>query len=134
MERDEEDAVVFPEDRVRAVPVVDVEIDDRHSLKADALLGRTCGDRDVVEEAEPHRSISQSVVAGRPDESESSAQRGLDRGARSERGGVERRRRADGVGVEPDRFLDRADDLDMLGGVAEQQLLLVAARPSLQTC
>src|SRR4029077_5115315 len=39
------------------------------------------------------------------------------------RRGLERRGRADGVAVEPDRILDGADELDVLGGVALPELV-----------
>src|SRR5581483_12228605 len=50
-----EDGVVRPEDVLRAVAVVDVEVDDRHMLRATGRLHRPRGDRDVVQQAEPAR-------------------------------------------------------------------------------
>ncbi len=46
---------VAPEDVLRAVAVMDVEIDDRDALGAVDGLGVARGDRRVVEEAEAHR-------------------------------------------------------------------------------
>ena len=63
VERAEEDAVVVPEDRLRAVAVVDVEVDDRDALEAELALRRARRDRDVVEQAEAHRPVGQRVVA-----------------------------------------------------------------------
>ena len=107
----------------RAVAVVDVEVDDRHPLEAEPRLRRPGRDGDVVEDAEAHRAAGERVVAGRTDEREAAAQRRLDRRPGRERGSLERRRGADRVAVEPDRVVDRADELDVLGGVAEQELL-----------
>ena len=59
-------ARVAPEDVLRAVAVVDVEIDDRDALDAVGRLGVARGDRGVVEEAEAHRRRRLGVMAGRP--------------------------------------------------------------------
>ena len=56
---------VAPEDVLRAVAVVDVEVDDRDALDAVRGLGVARGDRGVVEEAEAHRRRRFGVVAGR---------------------------------------------------------------------
>ena len=109
MERDEEDAVVVAEDRLRAVAVMDVEVDDRDALEPEPGLRGARGDRDVVEHAEPHRAPGEGVVTGRTDEGEAAAQRRLDRGSRRERRGLERRRGADGVAVEPDAHPRRSE-------------------------
>ena len=50
---------------LRAVPVMDVEIDDRHPLGAVRRLGVARGDRGVVEEAEAHRVRGFGVMARR---------------------------------------------------------------------
>src|ERR1700751_839210 len=62
-------------------------------------------------------------MAGGGDEGEPPAQRRLDRGPRRERRGFVRRGTADGVVVEPDRIPYRANEVDVLGGVAPEQLL-----------
>ena len=59
-------AFVVPEDVLRAVAVVDVEIDDGDALGAMRGLRVARGDRRVVEEAEAHRGRDFGVVAGRP--------------------------------------------------------------------
>jgi hypothetical protein len=133
VERDEQDRVVVAEDRLGAVAVVDVEIDDRHPLQPEPPLRRPGRDRDVVEEAEAHRPASERVMAGRPDEREAAAERGLDRGAGRERRRLERRRGAERVAVEPDRLVDVPHEGDVLRGVAEQQLLL-RRRPAFPPC
>ena len=79
VERDVEDGRVVPEDRLRPVAVVDVPVDDRDALEAELGLGRPGGDGHVVEEAKAHRAVGRRVVAGRPDEREAAARRGLDR-------------------------------------------------------
>ena len=47
--------------------MMDVVVDDRHALKT-ARAGVRSGNGDVVEEAEPHRTVSLGVMPGRPDE------------------------------------------------------------------
>src|SRR6185312_6886121 len=54
-----------PEDVLRAVAVVDVEIDERGTLGAVLLLRVARDDRGAVEEAEAHRLCRLGVVAGR---------------------------------------------------------------------
>ena len=88
MQRDVEHRRVLPEDRLRAVPVVDVPVDDRHPLRPELCLRRAGGDRDVVEEAEAHRAVGGRVMAGRPDDRERTARGRLDRRARGKEGGV----------------------------------------------
>src|SRR5262245_20334662 len=57
-------AAVGPEDVLRAVAVVHVEVDDRGALDAVLSLGVTGGDGGVVEEAKSHRARGLGVVAG----------------------------------------------------------------------
>ena len=120
MERDEKDAVVVAKDRVRPVAVMDVEVDDRHALETQVTLCRAGRDCDVVEDAKAHRPPRERVVPRRADESEAAVQRGFDRGSGRQRGSLERRRGADRVAVEPDRVLDGANELHVLGGVAQE--------------
>ena len=63
VERDEEHGRVVAEDLLGAVSVVDVPVDDRHALEAELGLGVAGGDRDVVEEAEPHRRVRPRMVS-----------------------------------------------------------------------
>ncbi len=88
VKREEEGVVALPEVRLGPVPVVDVEVDDCDGTAAarQQLLRR---DRDVVEEAEPHRPVAQRVVAGRPHRHPDRRGRARGRGA----GGGDRRRR-----------------------------------------
>ena len=60
-----EQVPVVPEDALRAVAVVDVEIDDRDALGAVAGAGVEAGDGDVGEQAEAHGAVLLGVVAGR---------------------------------------------------------------------
>src|SRR6266571_2778207 len=46
----------------RPVPVMDVEIDDRHARRAGCLLG-TCSDRNVVEQTKAHCAVGRRMVA-----------------------------------------------------------------------
>ena len=67
--RDVEDARVVVEHPLRAVAVVDVDVDDRDAREPARERVRR-GDRDVVEEAEAHRAVALGVVARRPDQRE----------------------------------------------------------------
>ena len=129
VERDEEDAVVVPEDRLGPVPVMDVPVDDRHALEPELALGDARRDGDVVEDAEAHRAPGERVVARRPHEREAAAQRRLDRRARRERRSLVRRLGAERVAVEPDRRVAVANQLDVLGGVAQEKLVLPRRAP-----
>ena len=55
VQRDEENASVVAEERLGAVPVVDVEVDDRDPLEPELGLRVPGRDRDVAEDAEAHR-------------------------------------------------------------------------------
>ena len=57
---------VGPENILRAVAVMDVEIDHRGAADAVFALGVARGDRGVVEEAEAHRLADLGMMAGRP--------------------------------------------------------------------
>src|SRR5207249_10993359 len=79
MQRVLEDGVVSCEGILRAVAVMDVEVDDRDPLHAVLGLHVACGHRDVVEEAEAHAAYWRRMVAGRSDEREVSGLGRLDR-------------------------------------------------------
>ena len=99
-----EHARVTLEEVLGPVPVVDVEVDDRHSLEAALVAGRPRGEGDVVGEAEPHGEPLLRVVSRRADRCERRVQvpgedargRLQDRGARGPRG---QGRRGPAVGV-----------------------------------
>ena len=55
MDRDVQDVGARGEDVVRAVAVVDVPVEDQHALEPAEPDRMLRGDRDVVEQAEPHR-------------------------------------------------------------------------------
>ena len=84
MQRDEQHAVVLPEDLLRAVAVMHVVVDDRHA--ADAMLGLhvTGSDGDVVDETEAHRRPGPGVMPRRPHQGEGAGLGGLDRNAGGE--------------------------------------------------
>ena len=106
---------------------MDVPVDDRHSLDAERVLRVAGRDRDVVEDAEPHRVPAQRVVAGRADQREAS---GLDRRDRASCGEPRRfpgGRPGEGVAVQPRLFVDRGDRLDVRDVV--DALDLLPARP-----
>ena len=58
--------LVGPEDILRAVAVMNIEIDDRDTLGAMNGLRMPGGDRRVVEEAKAHRRRAFGMMAGRP--------------------------------------------------------------------
>ena len=62
--------LVALEDVLGAVAVVHVEVDDRHALQAVRVDRVARGDRDVVEDAEPHRPCAACVMARRADGTE----------------------------------------------------------------
>jgi hypothetical protein len=65
-----EHGVVLFKDMLGAVSVMDIEIDNEHSLVAD-LLGITRADSDVIEYAESHCPVGLGMVAGRSHRAES---------------------------------------------------------------
>ncbi len=71
MGRSVHDAGVAPEDVLRAVAVVDIEVNDGDTLQSVYGLRVTCGDGGVVEDAKTHRRRRFGVVAGRPGDDES---------------------------------------------------------------
>ena len=58
------------DERLRAVAVVHVPVDDQHALDAFALARVVRADGDVAEEAESHPAVSERVVTGRSDGAE----------------------------------------------------------------
>ena len=84
VQRGEEHRIVAAEDRLGAVPLVDVDVDDRDSRQAELRLRVPRGDRNVVHETEAHRTLGERVVPGRPHEREAAAVDGLERDAGSE--------------------------------------------------
>ena len=62
----EEQARIGGRDGLRAVAVVDVEIDDRDPAQAIGLAGMHGADHDIVEQAEPHRGLGFGMMARRP--------------------------------------------------------------------
>ena len=71
--RDVEDVGVVPEDRLRAVAVVHVPVDDQDPLTQCGARGG--GNGHVVDEAEAHRPVGRGVVARRPHGHEGDARR-----------------------------------------------------------
>ena len=66
MKRNGQDRRVVVEDRLRAVPVMDVDIDDRDTLELVIRLAGARGDGDVVEDAEASAALGNGMVAGVP--------------------------------------------------------------------
>jgi hypothetical protein len=124
VERDEEHAVVVPEDVLRPVAVVNVPVEDGNALEAELGLCEADGDRDVVEEAEAHRLARERVMTGRPHEREAAALDRLD----GTTGGKQRRAvgrlRGGRVGCEPRRPVDGLHHVEIRFRVAAKDLRL----------
>ena len=65
-----EDRRIVPDDRLRAVAVVDVPVDDGDPLGAVVALRLARGDGRIVEQAEAHRTVGLGMMARRPDGAE----------------------------------------------------------------
>ena len=130
--REVEHARVVVEDVLRAVAVMDVDVDDGDALDSRLFERARDGDGDVVEEAEAHRAVRRRVVPGRANEAEGgielAAQDRLRRGERAAGGaqrGLVRAGAGVSVGVEPvpGDAGGRGDLLDEAFGVDEAQLV-----------
>src|SRR5436309_9507616 len=60
-----ENCRVVPEDLLRAIPVMDVAVDDQNSFNAVLRLRVPRADRGVVKQAKSHRSRSRVIMAAR---------------------------------------------------------------------
>jgi hypothetical protein len=102
-----EQVAIGPEDVLRAIAVMDVEIDDRDALGIVALAGIESGNGGIVEEAKAHGPARFGMMAGRahrakdimrfPTEDGVDAR---DRGTRGALGRLERARRHEGIHVD----------------------------------
>ena len=132
--REEEHRGVGLEERLGAVSVVDVPVDDQDPVQLLALAKRARGDRYVVEEAESHAPIRLSVVAGRPNGGEAGVEVAARHGAGEVDGcscgeaGYGEALGADvGIGIELCRRLPhgRADVREMFAPMGEEQLIVL---------
>jgi len=112
-------AGIGPENLLRAVAVMDVEIDDRDALQAVPLLRMPRRDRHIVEEAETHGPRGLGMVAGRAHRHERIGGPFFDHLVDRQRraaGPAQRRLEAagrhGGVGIEPHESLLRGGRLD----------------------
>src|SRR6516165_11564362 len=64
----EDDGRVAIEDFLRAVPMVDVPVQNEYASQAVRFQGMACGQRCVVEQAKPSAFPGRRVMAGRTDE------------------------------------------------------------------
>src|SRR5581483_3611276 len=126
-----EDGVVRPEDVLRAVAVVDVEVDDRDARGVARGLHGPGGDRDVVQQAEAEGGDRRRVVTGRADERERAPAGGVDRAPGGEQRRLVARLRGDRVRLEVHGPLDRAQQLEYARRVAADDVVL-AGRPALR--
>ena len=107
MGRSIEQARVLLEDRLRAITMVDVEVDDSDPVKTMNGAGLMGPDRHIVEDAESHGGACLGVMAGRAHRAEGigdlTAGDRIHRsrkGARCAQGGFTRSRRQDRIGIE----------------------------------
>ena len=114
--------------------MVDVPVDDGHALESRAGLGVAGGNRDIVEEAEPHRRVRPGMVSRRSDERERAALDGRPIEIPAAR--------SDASYVVPDAIVSPSsqvgsvkdsDAADVRGEVAACDLLSVAGPPSLNS-
>ena len=129
---------IGPEDVLRAVAVMHVEIDDRHPLGVIALARVIGGDGRLVEEAEAHGAVLLGMVAGRAHGAEGilglGAEHRIDGGGRSPHGAqgrLQRVGRHHRIGVDVFEAAlggDGHDLLHMLGRMGHEELLLDGAR------
>ena len=117
MERDEQDRVVAADDRLGAVSVMHVPVDDRDTLDAELRLRVTCRDDGVGEDAEAHRPIGERVVARRPHEREAAHLDGAHGAPCREPCRLPGGRLADRVAVEPALVREGRDAGDVVGVV-----------------
>ena len=109
VERDVEDARIVPEDRLGSVAVVNVPVENRDPPQLEVGLGVARRDRDVVEEAKPHRPLAERMVTRRPGQREAGAVDRVDRCSGREQCGLEaclrhvpRMMAVDMTGVDPE--------------------------------
>ena len=90
MKAHEENVAASLETVLRAITVMNIEIDDRDTIDCMMFQGMACRDRHVVEEAETHRQGVFCVLARRPHGAEgvvdTSFHHGINRGKHAARG------------------------------------------------
>jgi len=114
MEADIEHPRIIEEDTLRAVPMVDIPVDDGDPVEPRLAGQPSSRDRDIVEEAESHRPAPLCVMSRRPDGAEGVRDPSLEDisgGMHTCSGGMQRRARRVGCGyrvalVKDDRLVD----------------------------
>ncbi len=138
--RDVEDRRVALERVLAAVSVVDVPIQDQNPFNSGFLLECFRGDRDIVEQTEPHRAVWFRVVTGGPHSRETAfrlTSHNMHGQIHAASGGTlcngEALARNEGVGIEVDGGLSGCclDIVQVLGGVDPKDLV-VAREPGLE--
>ncbi len=119
-----------------AVAVVDVDIDDGDACGTMRDQGRRSGNRDVVEQAEPHGAIAFRVMTRRTDERDrrfamlERMVRSLHSSTSGDERDLERLRRREGIGVERDAAPTRSRYRVNMGRRVDAQQLRLAWRLS----
>ena len=70
MRTEKEDRGIIIERVLRPVAMVDIPIHDQHTAEPMAALEVSGGNRDIIEQAEPHRMVPLGVMARRTDRAE----------------------------------------------------------------
>ena len=123
VKRDREHARVVAEQRLGAIAVMDVEVDDGDALETERVLRVTGGDRDVAEDAEAHRLRLERMVARRSYEREAPDLHGSDRTACGQKRRFARGRHSVRVRIEPHLGVDALDRSDVARRVDTADLL-----------
>jgi len=132
MHRHEMDVGLILDQGLRAVPVVHVPVDDQDSLQPVLSLRVACGYRDVTEQAEAHRPVVNSMMAGRANGAKTTRVHPLGREIDSREeaanrggGGLPRAAAGERIRVEPATTLLRyqMDGIDVAAIVRQLDLL-----------
>ena len=130
--RDEVNVRLILDQRLSAVAMMDIPVDDENALQSMFLARVVRGDGDVAEQAESHRAIVDSMMTGRPDGAKAARMHAtdceVDRGQHapgSRRRRLPRPTAGDGVGVESPTALfgKHSNGADMRGVVCKLQFL-----------
>ena len=124
MQRDEEDGAVAAEDRLGAVPMVDVEVDDGHPLEPELGLRVARRHRGVVDQAKAHRPVGERVMPRWSDEREATPVDRLESDPRGERRRLPRGLGSNRVRVELHRSVDPPQQREVVGHMHACQLFL----------
>src|SRR5687767_2043992 len=70
MNRQKADLAVVPKGVLRSVAMMNIPVDDQHSIQLVFARRHARGDRNVVKQAKTHRSVSNGMVPRRPNDAQ----------------------------------------------------------------